>query len=110
MKRWKTSGRWRVVPYNRPCSVPPFHISTTRLIKQIEMAVTVTPAAVLVLLLLSFSGPLHASPPEPVPLTLVDCATEKGAGTRCSSHVGFFLQSILLEIICKYDAISFQCA
>jgi hypothetical protein len=69
------------------------------------MAVTVTPAAVLVLLLLSFSGPLHASPPEPVPLTLLDCATEKGAGARCSSHVGFFLQSIMLEIIYQFISV-----
>jgi hypothetical protein len=49
----------------------------------------VAAAAVLVLVLLSFSGPLcprllsaSPSPPEPVALTLLACATEKGAGTR----------------------------
>uniref|UniRef100_A0ACD5XGW9 Uncharacterized protein n=1 Tax=Avena sativa TaxID=4498 RepID=A0ACD5XGW9_AVESA len=61
------------------------------------MAVTVMAAAVLALLLLSSSGPLGprllcASPQEPVGLTLLDCATEKGAVCLDGTPAGYHLQ------------------
>ncbi|KAM0831740.1 hypothetical protein ACQ4PT_065339 [Festuca glaucescens] len=60
-------------------------------------------AAVLVLVLLSFSGPLcprlvrassspSPSPPEPVALTLLACATEKGAVCLDGTPPGYHLQ------------------
>ncbi|KAM0856914.1 hypothetical protein ACQ4PT_048821 [Festuca glaucescens] len=59
----------------------------------------VAAAAVLVLLLLSFSGPLcprllsaSPSPPEPVALTLLACATEKGAVCLDGTPPGYHLQ------------------